>query len=243
MAGTRDGGEPRYVQVATDLRAALARGDFADGDQLPTETALCTRYGVSRFTVREALRRLQAEGLIRRRRGSGTVVDRSGGHALRQPLGDVAELLQYAAGSTFGIERHGIVTLGAARAAITGLPASSRWSLLTGLRTMAGQAAPIAVTDVFIHADLAACVPGLRGGSEALFRQLERLGGFTIARVAQDIQAVAAGAREATALHLPRRTPCLRIIRAYLDGDGRTVEVSVSTHPGEAFTYSMHIDH
>ena len=242
MAATRDSGEPRYVQVAADLRAGLARGDFVDGDHLPTETVLCARYGVSRFTVREALRRLQAEGLIRRRRGSGTVVDRSGGHALRQPLNDVAELLQYAAGSTFGIERHGIVTLGGARAAMTGLPASSRWAMLTGLRTMAGQAAPIAVTDVYIHADLAAHVAALTAGSETLFRQLERLGGFVIRRVEQDIQAVAAGAREAVALHLPRRTPCLRIVRAYLDDAGRTVEVSVSTHPGEAFTYSMHID-
>ena len=229
------------MQVAADLRDALARGDLGEGDQLPTETVLCARYGVSRFTVREALRRLQAEGLIRRRRGSGTVVDRSGGRALRQSLSDVGELLQYAAGSTFSIQPGGMVTLDAAHAAALGVEAGS-WATLTGLRTMAGQAAPIAVTDVYINADLAPLVPRLVPGPETLFRQLERLGDFAIRRVEQDIAAVPAAAREAALLHLPRRTPCLRIVRAYFDAAGRRVEQSISTHPGAAFTYSMHID-
>ena len=69
-----------------------------------------------------------------------------------------------------------------------------------------------------------------------------RMAGFRIARVDQDLRALPAGHREAAALAIPRRAPVLRIVRAYRDENGRLVIVSVSTHPGERFTYSMHID-
>ncbi|MHA4875136.1 GntR family transcriptional regulator, partial [Enterococcus faecium] len=66
--------KPRYLEVAEDLRAQIAAGAFPQAEQFPTEAVLCRTYGVSRFTVREALRTLQQEGLIQRRRGSGTVI-------------------------------------------------------------------------------------------------------------------------------------------------------------------------
>ena len=234
-------GQPRYVTVADELRAAIAAGDYGEGDQLPTESALCQRHGVSRFTVREALRRLQVEGLIRRRRGSGTVVD-TGRQPLRQPLSDVAELLQYAAGSEFVYVSHGIVAVSAATAAELGVAAGSRWVLLTGMRTFGNTAQPVALTDVYIHADLAAFVPLLRPGHETLFSQLSAAAGFRIARIDQDIRAVAASGREADGLGIARRAPVLRIVRSYHDEARRTVEISVSSHAGDRFTYSMHID-
>jgi DNA-binding GntR family transcriptional regulator len=50
-------------EVADALREAIARGDFADGAEL-NQVALARDFGVSRVPVREALRQLQAEGLI-----------------------------------------------------------------------------------------------------------------------------------------------------------------------------------
>jgi GntR family transcriptional regulator len=238
---TSRGATPRYVEVADELRARIIAGDFANGAQLPTESALCERHGVSRFTVREALRRLQAEGLIRRRRGSGTTID-SGAGTLRQPLSDVAELLQYAADSEFRFDILGPVTVAEAQAKDLGLQPGSRWILLSGVRTLAPGGVPLALTDVFIHPDLAPHVAGLRPGRVTLFEQLSAAGSFRIARVEQDIRAVAAGSREALALGIARRSPILRIIRHYRDESGRTVELSVSAHPGDRFTYSMHID-
>lgn len=54
---------PAYEQVAAQLREAILDGRFAPGDELPTERELCQQFGVSRTTVREALRALQAQGL------------------------------------------------------------------------------------------------------------------------------------------------------------------------------------
>ena len=50
---------PRYLELADELRAQILGGDLASGDGFPTESVLCARYGVSRFTIREALRTLQ----------------------------------------------------------------------------------------------------------------------------------------------------------------------------------------
>ena len=105
--------KPRYLELAEDLRGQILTGGFPDADHFPTESVLCARYGVSRFTVREALRTLQSEGLIQRRRGSGTVIQPSGarGGALHQPLSNVAEILQYANNTSFVFARDGSVTL------------------------------------------------------------------------------------------------------------------------------------
>ncbi len=55
---------PVYVQVAEQLREAVLDGTLAAGSALPAERELGEQFGVSRTTVREALRALQAQGLI-----------------------------------------------------------------------------------------------------------------------------------------------------------------------------------
>jgi DNA-binding GntR family transcriptional regulator len=75
-----------------------------------------------------------------------------------------------------------------------------------------------------------------------LFQQVEDLSGISVARVTQDIQAVAASAEVAEKLRIPRRSACLRIMRCYLDTRGRIFEISVSHHPGDRFAYAMHIE-
>ena len=54
------------AQVEHQIREAILRGDFRQGDKLPPETELAQQFGVSRPTVREALGALVAAGLIRK---------------------------------------------------------------------------------------------------------------------------------------------------------------------------------
>src|SRR6476646_2176602 len=65
---------PRSVSVRTELTDRIDRGVLAAGTRLPSEPALATELGVSRATLREALRTLEGEGLVRRMWGSGTYV-------------------------------------------------------------------------------------------------------------------------------------------------------------------------
>jgi GntR family transcriptional regulator len=64
---------PKYLQVRDILLRRLQR-EFQPGDQFPTEQALCREFGVSRETVREALRGLENDGWLSRRPGQGTFV-------------------------------------------------------------------------------------------------------------------------------------------------------------------------
>lgn len=63
---------PLWAQVLEDLRAQLAAGEFTS--RFPTDTELVARYGVSRQTVRDAVRRLSDAGVLDRERGRGTRV-------------------------------------------------------------------------------------------------------------------------------------------------------------------------
>jgi DNA-binding GntR family transcriptional regulator len=67
---------PLYRRVVDALREDIVSGRSAVGDRLPTEDALCRRFGVSRHTVREAFRALREEGLVASRQGAGSTVVR-----------------------------------------------------------------------------------------------------------------------------------------------------------------------
>jgi GntR family transcriptional regulator len=70
--------------VRSELRRAIIGGEFPAGSKLPNEEALCTRFSVSRITLREAVRGLIEDGYVVRRQGAGTFV--TSGPALRNSL-------------------------------------------------------------------------------------------------------------------------------------------------------------
>lgn len=66
---------PRYIQVEETLRSLLDTGGYRPGDKLPPEPELAAQIGVSRATLREALRSFEQQGIISRRQGVGTFVN------------------------------------------------------------------------------------------------------------------------------------------------------------------------
>jgi len=235
--------KPLYQQMAAELREGILRGDYRDLKQFPTESMLCSRYGVSRYTVREALRSLQLEGLIARTRGSGTTIQPTTARAgsLYQ-LSSIAEILQYARDTKFAFTAMGTTVLPKAIAAQAGVPSSERWFHFRGLRTRPGQPEPIALTDAYVRPGFDSLIDKIKPNGAAIFRQLERLARVKVTHVTQDIKAVAASGPVASELKIPRRSSCLHILRCYVDSEDRLLEISSSYHPGERFVYSMRID-
>jgi GntR family transcriptional regulator len=66
--------EPRYRQIAEELRHAITEHAYGPGGKLPSEGALAGRYEVSRGTIRQALMLLRQDGLVTSRRGTRRVV-------------------------------------------------------------------------------------------------------------------------------------------------------------------------
>ncbi|MFK0000722.1 FCD domain-containing protein [Paenarthrobacter sp. NPDC090522] len=90
---TADRGE----EVARRLRHAIELGVLEDGSQLPSESYLATRMGVSTLTLRAALAELRGLGLVETRRGKG------GGSFVKANTGDVARMQKQSVG-TYSLE-------------------------------------------------------------------------------------------------------------------------------------------
>jgi len=67
---------PRHEQVSDWLREQIQSGVYEPGDQVPSESALGAQFGVSRVTVRRALQTIEHEGLVYRRQGLGSFVQK-----------------------------------------------------------------------------------------------------------------------------------------------------------------------
>ena len=65
---------PQYKKVYEDLRKQIVDGIFKEGDLLPSENELCSVYGVTRPTVRQALSSLVSDGFIKKHQGKGSIV-------------------------------------------------------------------------------------------------------------------------------------------------------------------------
>jgi len=85
-------GDQLYEQILD----RIISGALSEGAKLPSENQLCRLFGVSRPVVREALSRLQADGVVISRHGSGSFVQRrpNQAFAILAPSGDVAELMR-----------------------------------------------------------------------------------------------------------------------------------------------------
>jgi GntR family transcriptional regulator len=70
----RRSGVPAFRQVAADIRQKISAGDYAPGEQLPSERELVETYDVSRPTVRDAINMLRTEGLVTSEHGRGVFV-------------------------------------------------------------------------------------------------------------------------------------------------------------------------
>jgi DNA-binding GntR family transcriptional regulator len=231
------------MQVADALRQGISMGRYAPGSQMPTENDLCGIYKVSRFTVREALRTLHEEGLISRKRGSGTTVEAAGGpRRLKQKISSVSDLLQYAADTSFDFNYVGLIQADDRLKRLLGCDAGSSWLEFSGLRRAANFNRTLCHTEVYLHQRFTDAPQRLQPTRDTIFRQLENHYGITIEKVAQEIQAVPAGKAEARALKVDLHSPCLRIVRTYWDMTGQVAEYSVNTHPGDIFSYSMLIE-
>jgi GntR family transcriptional regulator len=68
---------PLYHQLKTILMTGIESGEWQPGQQIPTEEDLSKRFGISKITVRQALRELAGLGYVRREQGRGTFVSRA----------------------------------------------------------------------------------------------------------------------------------------------------------------------
>ncbi|MGV0793154.1 GntR family transcriptional regulator [Mycolicibacterium sp. XJ1819] len=230
----------RYLQVARTLRKEIVDGVYPVGSQLPTEQQLCERFEVSRYTVREALRRLREDNLVASRPRAGTlVVPRPTTNSYVQDVVSINDLLAFASGAQLTIESNAMVTLDDDLAARTGLTAGTEWLAVRGYRRAEDSAAPVCTTEYYINRAFAAVGRLLQRHSGPIFPLIEDLFGVSIVEVRQEISAIPVSAELADALKVAPGSAALELQRTYTTSDGEVAQVTVNTHPSSRYRHTM----
>lgn len=235
-------GLPRYYQVSNILAKRIADGIYPIGAMLPTEVELCEEFEISRYTVREALRRLTEDGLVRRRQGSGSQViqDRADAgyvHSMRS----LSELFQYASETrleVLSIEKRfpppEVI-------AYMGTDVQEPWVHLEGVRRELRSNTLISFTTVFINPKFEAIIADIPDYPGAIYDLIEARYDVTVGDVEQQIRAHPIPRPAARALGVSVRTWSVQVIRRYESTDGLLMQVAINDHPGERFSYKMHL--
>jgi GntR family transcriptional regulator len=230
----------RYLQVARTLRKEIVDGVYPVGSQLPTEHELSQRFSVSRYTVREALRRLRDDNLVSSRPRAGTlVVPRPSGDSYAQDVVSINDLLAFATGARFAIESVKMVTIDDDLAERTGLARGEEWLSVQGFRKTEGAEIPLCRTEYYINRAFAAVGRLLQRHTGPIFPLIEDLFGLSIVEVHQEIAAVSISSALAPLLKVEVGTPALEIHRRYTASDREVAQVTINTHPGLRFRHTM----
>jgi DNA-binding GntR family transcriptional regulator len=229
----------RYLQVARTLRKEIVDGVYPVGSQLPTEHELCERFSVSRYTVREALRRLRDDNLVSSRPRAGTmVVPRGAPNSYAQENMSINDLLAFASGAELDIDSIRMITVDAELASRTGLPEGEEWLAVLGFRQAVDAEYTHCWTEYYINRAYAAVGRLLQRHTGPVFPLIEDLFGVSVVEVHQEIGAVLLSQELAVRLDVGAGSAALEIYRTYKTSDGDVAQITVNTHPASRFRHS-----
>jgi GntR family transcriptional regulator len=215
---------PLYEHIKQQISEQILTGALAEGSVLPAEAALAAQFHVAVGTIRRALADLVAEGLLARRRRTGTVVTGRAPQSLRFffhyfRLHAIDGGLVRSTTTTLGLGRG---QAAAAEASAMGQPPGTPVIRIKRLRSVDG--APVMIEDLVVPE---ARVPGFPRAAEdvppLLYLYLLRQHGIRVVAVREHLQAGLATAAERTALRLPRPAAVLRFRSTSFDASGQVV--------------------
>lgn len=215
--------EPLYAAIAGRAEARIRAGDWAPGDRLPPERALCRDLHVSRATLRQALAELEQRGLVSRHQGRGTFVTRPRVQADLAGFFSYREALR-ARGMqlTTHVRSSAVVEAGRAVAAELGILPGDPVVRLERIRAVEAEALILETSHL-----PAAAFPGLETrdlASRSLYQVLREDYGCRVETAVETLEPVILTPQEAQLLGVPRNAPALMIRRVTTDASGRRVE-------------------
>jgi GntR family transcriptional regulator len=203
---------PLYLQVRNILIRRLGDG-FSLGDRFPTEHQLCDEFGVSRETVREALRGLESDGLIARHRGKGTFVARLPDTAQDERLTGIAEnFTELKLNTDVEVIKAGVESVPARIATALRIERGDQLFRIRRLRRVDNE--PLACHDAFLPCEFGAKLARLDLTHTTLFRELRQTLGLKLVEIYLHIDAMTADVVLAKLLKIEAGMPILVTRRA-----------------------------
>ena len=226
-----DSPTPLYRRLQRGIRKAVERGAISIDEALPPERELAAGLGVSRVTVRSAIRHLVQEGLLTQQRGAGTFVARR----LEQPLSKLTSFTEDigSRGMSPGIDWLDRSLGAATPEEALALDMSPGAAVARLYRVRLANGRPMCIEQATLPASLLPD-PGVVVGS--LYAELERLGKRPV-RALQRLRAQRLEFEQAQLLNVQPGSPCLYIERRSFLAGGAAVEYVRSHYRGDSYDF------
>lgn len=224
---------PLYHQAAQTLERAIEDGRLPTGSKLTNELDLAKQLGISRPTMRAAIKELVDKGLVVRKRGVGTIVAQAPVTrpiALTSLYDDLSVAGKQPETRVLAFDR-----IPCPLEVRDFLEIGSDASVAVFDRLRLADSAPVALMHNVIPADLLEISPEdlERAGLYELFRK----NGVTPHTANQRVGAVQADYEEARLLKIEQGDPLLTTVRTTYDLNGRPIEYGSHRYPAESYTF------
>jgi len=236
--------QPLYLLMAQRLVDDIVRGKYPVGSLLPTEATLCAQNDVSRYTVREALREVQALGLVARHQGVGTrVVSTNPSRGYLHTLSSIDDLLQFATGTRLVDATSSDVVADEALAEAGRFPLGRKLIRFEAIRVPTDNPndPPLSWSELFIIDTYGGIRDEVGQREGAVGALIEQRYGVRIMEIQQEINAVIIDEQLSKRLDVPIGMPALRIERWYCGEDGKVFEYAISINPKDRYSHHMRL--
>ena len=218
MSSAARSGVPAYIRIQGAILKRIEAGQLKPGDAVESERLLAKNYGVSLMTARHALVSLEREGMVERRRGSGTFVAPPKIH-FNKLMSFSEQLAGRSLSSASRVVYLKIVDDEHEIAARLSLPSNSRLLKLERIRMGADE--PFALETCYLSADEFSGLSRLAVERGSLFSLLEREYGVEIAHADEEIDATLPDRTTARLLGIAAEQPLLRIRQTIYSTKGK----------------------
>jgi GntR family transcriptional regulator len=228
-------------QTVQAIQEAVKQGKFLPGSQLPPEMELLQMLGVSRTTLREALRILEEQRLIRKRRGLGTfVMERAIVKDMSQNFG-ITEMISQA-GYTPGTRNFDIYLETSSKAIAEKMEISNDSTMVVIDRVRTANDTPVVWTrDIMPKEYLSGWMPTIKElNQRSLYECLEEYTNIRIVSGIASFNPVQANREVAEKLNIQRNDLLLLIDQVDFDQNQRPVLYSAEYHLTDKFNFIIH---
>lgn len=232
--------KPQYELIASRLKSRIVSGHYRLGSLLPTEHELCDEFGVSRQTIREALRNLMEHRLITRQPGIGTrVVRQSTDLQGAYSITSMAELEDYAGAARLRVDSINEVKVEGDEARLLNCSDGALWLKIEGIRYQQSDNFPIGITQIFLRSWFPGIETHIRHLTGAIHTLLQQQYDTTIEEISQDVRATLLSSAAAKRLMAEPGAPALEVVRNYYLADEKLVLRGRIIYPADRFGFSL----
>lgn len=226
---------PIYHQLEEVIRTQIDTGLLQPDDAIPSEREFAEQYQISRMTVRQALTNLVNEGILYRKKGTGTFVNKRKVEQVLQGLTSFSEdMMERGLKPSSKIISY--ETIPAKRSVASRLGISEGDKVLQIERIRLADDVPMALETAYMPFHLTKGL-NVELAKDSIYQFIEEELSLTIEEAYQELGAVVATAHDAKYLQIEENTPVLRIIRITNLEDGTPFEYVISSFRADRYRF------